>query len=268
MENKTRFLKKSGDRFFFVLSIVIISVALVFSFSYAWFSTNNKVFGNNMLFSNDTNPNLVISDTPEKLAALKLNSSNPFEVSATITGDYDYVPCTHRENDLYYIKNNYDIDKTTGLPKSSKTLIYQKVDSTDNYYRDYTVYIGSCDKPFTDTKFLVSMENVSKSSEDAHSYKAASVDLYVDSVSAANYMGTANVAGKDIVTGNMNHFAEVTIPDDTVPVNTEGYVKIVMRFYFDGALMENSSTAYINTDTVSGEDIKINVKFKATSVSE
>ena len=61
------------------------------------------------------------------------------------------------------------------------------------------------------------------------------------------------------------------LPDgDTVPLASDGSIKVIMRCYFDGALQDpNTGYAYVNSNTVKTDGIDISVSFTAIdAVSE
>ena len=57
---------------------------------------------------------------------------------------------------------------------------------------------------------------------------------------------------------------------DTVPLASNGYVKVIMRCYFDGALQNpTTGNAYVNSQTVKSDSLDIGVTFTALdAVSE
>jgi len=54
----------------------------------------------------------------------------------------------------------------------------------------------------------------------------------------------------------------------TVPLNTEGHIKVIMRCYFDGALEDGAGTAYVNSNTVKTQGVVIGVEFFANESEE
>jgi hypothetical protein len=71
------------------------------------------------------------------------------------------------------------------------------------------------------------------------------------------YRGTTSVASDqsvDIFSG----------AGGTVPLNTDGYIKVIMRCYFDGALQDTTSgKAYVNSEQVKADGVVIGVNFVA-----
>ena len=69
------------------------------------------------------------------------------------------------------------------------------------------------------------------------------------------FKGTANVKTKSTPV--------ILLSDDTIPLNTtNNYIEVLMRFYFDGALM-NGENAYINSNEINADTVEISITFTA-----
>ena len=249
------------------LVMIFVSLALACAFfafiimnrSLAWFADNDRGDANGMSVSANVSPNLIIAKSADALLSENLSFKVDFEESAVsnmvaVTRDPD-IEGTY----LKFLKSPYAIDNRTGLAKGDAVLEFDPVPTTDNaqYFIDYTVYIASAYGELHVSSLEASIV-IPDHVELAH-FNAASVDIYVESVDADGYRGTTSVAGApqatvDLFGGNGGE----------VPLNTEGSITVIMRCYFDGALVDpDSGNAYINSYSVTSEGVVLGIAFTA-----
>ena len=96
------------------------------------------------------------------------------------------------------------------------------------------------------------------------------IDSTYAAPSAANYKGTLNLSHQYTsatqtpvnILGGAN---PVTMT--TIPLNTNDYIQVLMRVYFDGALEKSSGQAYVYSNAISTDNIALNIHFAAAEVS-
>lgn len=260
----------------------LITLCLTFSMfifstvTFAWLSANRKAEADQVEMQVDTYSNLVISDDSSEIQGADYTEM----VVTYTTNDTKYAPCTHdgadgyKTEELKYITNLTEIDRTTGYKKTNGAdLIYAKAANSTTggtqYYLEKTVYLASNSKEIESATLTGEIMSATKdvsgvaTNISSGTLMATSVDFYLVSGGTATYMGTSNVATKNKVSlfgvdGSSKNVA------DEIPLNTEGYITVLMRFYFDGALESSTSgTAYVNTATLDLSKVTINVLFEA-----
>ena len=257
------------------LMIIFVSVALIFAFvgfffannSLAWFSENKEATADGLSVNAKVSPNLIIG---KSIAQIK-QQNILFSVDFNGTARDDMIAVTHdgeiADTYLKYLTNHYAVDTHTGNVKDGMTLEFAAVPATDNeaYFIDYTVYIASAFDPL-EVSSLTAKIVIPESVDAKHPYfNAASIDFYVGEVSLDNYRGTTSVAGS-----LKGETIELMPNGGTVPLNTDenGYIKIIMRSYFDGALQNpDTKNAYVNSYTVLTDGVVIGVDFTATDAA-
>ena len=251
---------------------MVITLVMLVSATIAWFAMNRTTDSDGMQLQVDANPNLVISDSTSAAGGIQdqdisaINGGSPFTVTFS-TNANAYEPSTHDSDYTTYNtglkvitladRTLQNIGVATGIYSGSS---YENA-TTANYV-DYVVYIASHAEALTGVKMTATISSATKevagnpTEISGGTLMATSIDIYKDSVSSANYLGTTNVAGKAsvYVLGDANNTG-------TVPHNTEGYLTYVLRCYFDGAL-ESNGTAYINTATLDTSTVTLNVRFE------
>ena len=238
-------------------------VGFVFSEgSLAWFADNDKVSASGLSVNAKVSPNLIIAASAEELASDEIE----FSINFTDMARKDMIAVTHDETvaDTYlkYVDNPHAVNSMTGNAKDGMTLSFKPVlaDESEKYFVDYTVYIASAFAPLSVSSLRASIIKPVSMDENPPYFNAASIDFYVGEISAEGYRGTTSVADS---IGSAN--GSVTLlAGGTVPLNTEGYIKVIMRCYFDGALEDGAGTAYVNSNTVKTQGVVIGVDFVAT----
>ena len=259
----SKIVKSKGVMVSSIISL-LLSLVVLATVSMAWLSMNKQTNSEGMKLKVDVTPNLIISKTAGALAAIGGPTEENFSVSFVDSSAAPVKPATHSETfgttGLKYVTNAHEVSPTTGLAKSSATLSFASV-TTSGYYIDYTVYIASSGKAMgseTPQDLFATLTPPASidSASGENTLKATSIDFYVGSVEQDNYKGTLNVAGTPSTTVPL-------LENGVIPLNTSGNIVVIMRCYIDGALLNSSGIAYINTATVDTSDITLNVTFSA-----
>lgn len=260
--------KKAFIKLLPMMFSLIICAAMLIGTTMAWLAMNQQVTSNGMQLQLEVAPNLVISDSTTEIVKSdisSINSGSPFAITQA-TNNTKYTPATHDADyvtystGLKYVTNPGQISPTTGYG-TSLTFANAVNGGAGNFYIDYIVYVAAHSKEITETKLLVvidsAMSGLPAAEVASGSLMATSIDVYKDSVSSSNYLGTTNVATKSPV-----YCVGTALTTGTIPQNTSSYLTFVLRCYFDGALESGTvGTAYINTATLDTNKVTLNVKF-------
>lgn len=159
-----------------------------------------------------------------------------------------------------------------------------------NYYLDYTCYIASVGEGIdigtggylratpsitttgtNDTIHAATIDFVvyklAYYNDDTHAVVNGASSAFVQGVNQigidyrvnrhATYQGQVAAVGNTAKT-----YADVLTQNDNIPTASSNYaVKIVMRFYFDGALLKDSNNAYVATNRLDTHDVNVTVTF-------
>ena len=274
------------------LGILCLSMAASVSSTFAWFAANQTVYAKNMQVKSSTPASLVIGKSFNKVGkAQEIVYDDPTTVKSL-------APATHSSEaahttGLKVVTNGDLIDPATGLVKTEDgeavgTLTYENA-AADTNYVDYVCYIASAGEAIADKdakKLSVSIQQTN-SAATGDTISACSVDFYVKTVTASgsettntddpsvddDFVGTLNVAGLDAVT---NDGATQKTSVDLIPttanmaIPTESgnsAIKVLMRIYFDGALLKSAGQAYVYTNSIDVTTVKLNATFSITSLS-
>jgi hypothetical protein len=259
-------IKKMSEKFSAELKLIGTGVMLVIALlaflningTLGWFGSNDQVSADGMSVDAKSTPNLVIGKSPEELSRDTLQ----FEVSFVSSDVKDMVAVTRDEScdDTYlkHLTNHYAIDGVTGNAKEGMALEFEPVpaQSEEVYFVDYTVYIAARFDSINLSSLTASISSPTEVDDDHPYFNAASIDFYVGDVSPQGYRGTTSVSGRASV--------ELLPSGDKVPLASNGYVKVIMRCYFDGALQNpTTGNAYVNSQTVKSDSLDIGVTFTA-----
>ena len=271
------------------IELIIISLVLIVSIvafmllnsSTAWFAKNDKVNASGLSISAKTTPNLFIATSTADITNgtlrfdLNLNSSSRDKMVA-VTRD-SALPSPH----LKYVTNHYAVSGETGNALPGMSLEFSAVPQTDNeaYFIDNTVYLASVVDSISVSALAATITVPDKSYLTEPYVNAASIDFYfyvcdrtkdecknctADECKSKSWQwcGTTSVA--DSVNGTGKKVINI-LTNASVPQNTNGYVAVLMRFYFDGALVDsNSGKAYVNSTEVKSDKVTLGVQFTAT----
>lgn len=261
----------------FLLSIVMFAC---FSTSFGWFSTNRKTTSHGLSMGTEVTANLVIADAADTTADIQNPKYLKFSIDFPVN-ETRFAPATHDSaysTGLKYVTNETQIDYLTGLRRTGSTVELTYADAANvtdgtQYYVEKTVYVAANGKEIPSAALYASISSATVEVEDEESGEtetvdvtsgtlmAASVDFYLSDGTNLTYCGTANVANKT---------TKVTLLEagSEIPLNTEGYLTVVMRFYFDGALERTTGQAYVNTVTVSADTVSLDILFEADENAE
>lgn len=265
----------------------IVAILICASASWAWFSANRNVNSSGMAMQIEASANLVIAPDASSIAASGyLTTDIAFSES-----EYPLLtPATHdftvgTTTGLKYVTNKEVINLRSGIQDTGAGAIQyeeaQNVTDGTQYYVDYDVYIASSGKALENATLKAVIDSAQYNDDDtmtdieSGSLMAASVDIYADSISSANYKGTLNVAGMDIAADYpADYDASATKTEvylvgsgsttGTIPLNTSASLHYVLRFYFDGALQSAAGKTYVNTAELDCSQMLLGLKFIAT----
>ena len=267
-----------------VLGMLLVSLVMLLATTLAWLAMNKNVSSNGMQMQIEVTPNLVISDTVTS-NLIVVDNESPYVVSYA-TSNTHYAPATHDlsttgealmtpsgpvytylyPSGLKFVNNPEAVSPSTGESNGTALVYSNAVNGNPGtqYYVDKTVYIASLSQAMTDVKLICTIDSALDplgNEISSGSLMATSIDIYQDSASGANYIGTINVAksaGRDLVYVVGGVSTTGTIP---LASETNGYLTFVLRFYFDGALESSVGQAYIYSNLLDLDKITINVKF-------
>ena len=253
----------------FILATLLVTFFgfLIANDSLAWFSENKEVTADGLSVSAKVSPNLIIAKSEDGIRA---EGNVLFGVDFKGTSRSDMIAVTRDESVpttyLKYLKNHYAVDNKTGVAKPGMELEFEDVPATGNerYFIDYVVYIASAFDPLAVDSLTATITIPESVAKDYPYFHAASIDFYVGEVSEGGYRGTTAVAAiADAENGTVSKNV-VLVENGTIPLNTEGHIKVIMRCYFDGALEQSEGQAYVNSYTVKTQGVVIGVEFLAT----
>ena len=283
MITKTSSVKQNGFIKYIIpvlLSLVILLTTLFVWISgiYGWFAMNRTVAANGMSVEVKGNPYLIISNSSSDIQNLGSSvghwslsfpaDTNTYRPSKSTFGDLSTY-----STGLYTVTNVGDVDIVSGLKKEElENLSYETANNTNDtlYYRDITVYVASEYDALNDYSLSASISRAFANGTPITSgtLMSLSIDFYVNSISSSNYKGTLNVAGQEAndPLNECEDLTSITLVDSGIPLNTTGYITIIMRVYLDGALVDktNTSKAYINTASLDLSRTSVDIRFTAS----
>ncbi len=251
---------------FISLTLIVAFVGfLMMNQSLAWFSNNKTVSANGLSVSAQGTANLIIGETVEDIKQGN-KFSVEFETSKTnmIAVTRDGSPSASAPF-LKYLTNHHAVAHNTGLGNGTEELEFAAVplDPNGSYYIDYTVYIASTEKALNVSSLVATIVSPTSLATELNYLNAASIDFYLD----GDYVKTLAVANRE--TESVDLFEGKNSQDKVIPLNTNGYLTVIMRCYFDGALIDvETGKAYINSFDVETNGINLGVKFSATEIEE
>ena len=255
-----------------IISIMLTSLCLV-TLTFSWFAFNDQVHAMGITVSVKDVENLVIADNDFDIQMYDSENKN-FSVSKS-NAVSEMIACTHSDTSstyLIYVENTYDIDIMTGLPKQGKSYEYLEAPRGDqHFYFDTKVYIASVQAEMTGVQLVASILNT-KTENTSPIHLAASVDFYLGEPSVETFKGTLNLAGLDASVNRTTYdpthtktslviLDGVSEGETEIPLNTDGFIKVTMRFYFDGALLGANGKTLINTNEIDTDEIALQINF-------
>lgn len=262
----------TGQKLRLLFSSVTLIIAVVgfvvANHSFAWFSNNKAVKTNGLSVNTRVSPNLIIGKTVAELTASPALRSVDFNGTA----QKNMIAVTHDDaagdTNLKYLYNNYAVNRETGLADTGATLIFENVPAENDgrYFTDYTVYIASAFGTLEASSLTATIVIPEAVDTLPSHFMAASIDLYVGEITDESYKGTTAVA--DVIGTEKKSIELLAEGGETIPLNTDGYLTVTLRCYFDGALTTpDGSKTYINSNEATTDGIVFGVEFIATEKS-
>jgi len=263
-----------------IMSIIPMAFTLLLlgTATFAWLAYNKQTTSNGMHVRVEATPNMIINESASAITAVTSPTDSDFSVTfsaaaaAKKPAQHDPADTANKAGDwtyssgLKYVTNTDNVGVASGLAKTG-TLSFATA-STTAYYVDFTVYIASTGAALTGQDVVATLTGsiAGSGANKADTLAASSIDFYLGSVAKANYKGTLNQAGLDALTNDHSttNTSVTILSNGDVPLNSSGYLTVVMRCYIDGGLLKTASQAYINTATVDMNDITLNVAFTAS----
>ncbi len=225
--------------------MLCITLAMLSTATFAWFTMNDKVSATGMQVQAKSKGSLVI------------NMDDPVP-QGSITTDVDFddadatklVPVTY-SNGWKIVADPSTVDKATGSPDAPLTDV---VMVEDVHYVDYLVYIASSGEPMQGQVLSATVDFAE--ANDILANKAITVAFYVDNDAPA-----ASAAPDEVVRINVGEAEIKADLEIDSCANSAGGVPITMRIYYDGAA-SNGGKAYINSTDVPTEGATVTVTFR------
>ena len=288
---------KASKKIVGATAALVAAVALSAGSTFAWFSSNSTVTASGMLLEVKT-PNelsLVINNSKTWGSSLSnaVNFADPTATSLTPCTRYEAAmesaadtPLTASSSGLVYVNNPGDVDFTSGLAEAGKELYYSAaVNATGaTYYKDYVLWIACSDAAKEVSNFTIQATAAVKDSSGTtvdSIYKALAIDVYYD---ADSTVADANAAISDlslnknnwtlatsVAYANAGSATTIASSGLTIPKynsGDEGQLVLILRVYMDGEYGSDTSSAYVNSNSVSTQDIVLSVSFSAEAVEE
>ena len=266
-----KIVKSKGMMVSSIISLMLSLVVLA-TVSMAWLSMNKETESNGMKLKVEVTPNLIIDSNVLSLQSVDGAVESNFSVDLTAAAE-ELKPATHDNGSasgLVYVVNPTAVDVSSGLVKSGSVLTYSSAVASQHYV-DFTVYIASAGAEMTGQNLVAELRPTAtiagSSATKQDTLDATSIDFYVLLPGGSlTYIDTLNVEGLDASANNYTTTeTEVTlVSNNTIPKNKDGYITVVMRCYFDGALLKSAGHAYINSALIDTNDVTLNVTFTAS----
>ena len=205
----------------------------------------------------------------------------------TVTNGNDIDPATGLA--LRYVESNHlgtdakNNNTDAATPDGYRDLTYGAASLQAKNYVDYTCYVASVGQAIQIKTggYLRAAINWTGITQTT---KAATVDFWVkaegsnqNTTDLGAYMGSLNAVGRKangghagaplasyspVVTGEDAEYVTLMEPNGNIPINTGNIaVRITMRVYIDGALLENEGKTYVTTNDVDVSSIGIAAVF-------
>ena len=268
-----KIVKSKGMMVSSIISL-LLSLVVLATVSLAWLSMNKETESNGMQLKVEVTPNLIIDSDTSSLQSVDGAVESNFSVDLTAAAA-SLKPATHDDgsaNGLVYVVNPSAVDVSSGLVKSGSVLTYSS--ATSSHYVDFTVYIASAGAEMPGQDLVAELKPqatiAGSSATKQDTLDATSVDFYVQTYGGSlTYKGTLNVAGLDAEENDYTttETAVTLVSNQIIPKNKDGYITVVMRCYFDGALLKSSGHAYINSALIDTNEVTLNVTFTASDAS-
>ena len=249
---------------------MVVTVSMLIAAATAWLTVNRKAESNGVQMTVQGTSNLVIG---QSIAEVQ-NGTPTFETTFAANPTNKYMPCTHDKTEenygatgLFFVSNIDQIDPATGFCPENFEESYSPVTlaKKDNYYKEYTVFIASAGESMEDYDLYVSIGTPTNIAGLSDTFKALSIDFYVgNEANEDTYVDTLNIAGLDIFANDgMSEYKEALIWEDGIPDAAATPLKVIMRAYFDGALIKADGDAFIRSEDLSFSLFECGILFRA-----
>lgn len=244
--------------------MLLISALLLSTATFAWFSMNNVVSVTNMSVKATTGPSLVISASTNFTAGSVEVSESGVDVTlmpttaftsgmldATISHNALSAPATN----LVYVANTNDVNPSTGLAKTGKTLYYAAATTpavdgiSAGHYYDYTFYIaaeGSADIDAGSLVINVPAVDFSGFDPAESILQAVAIQPYVNGTLVGSPIYIKDGVSNQVMIANL---ATTTIPSGA-PGTVSTAVNVTLRVYLDGALLQSAGITYVKNISI------------------
>ena len=244
--------------------MLLLAAVLLSTATYAWFSMNITVTATNMSVKATTGPSLVISASTNFTAGTVEVSKNGVDVTlmpatAYVNGMLDgtaahsalLAPATN----LAYVANAGDVNPSTGLARTGKTLYYSAATTAaidggePGFYFDYIFYIAAeGDNDIEAGSLVINMDAVDFSGFDPAEFilQAVTVQPYVDDVLVGNPICIKDGVSEQTLVADLSTDPIVA----GAPGEVSSATKITLRVYLDGALLESEGVTYVKNISI------------------
>ena len=251
-------------------AMLLVAATMLSTASFAWFTISTTASATGMQVSATASSSLLITDSADKFTA----AVGTIDISQQNT-QAGLVPATHDASysaDSYHLKAVADasiVNPSTGEYSGT----WQAAAKNTNYV-EYTVYLGTTGTALTGQYLNAEVKISNDLAYKIHN--AVTVDFWVN----GNYGGKINL--EQVSDGNKTYNIDIakglTIPaavqigNDGAAAPTNQYVTVVMRVYFDGALLDKTTTdvttdCYVRNAMSTTTGVGFNVIFKADTTA-
>ncbi len=256
------------------IAMLLTSTVMMSTASFAWFSINDTVQATGISVEAKTDGSLVIDSnaTVEAGIAVDVSSQNPTPGKLNA--------CTYNTTaGKYQYSDGTGILASTGLNASGSAELKNFTEEQESgYYLDYIVYIAAAGQALTNQTLKVFVDFGS----DIKLYQYATSVAFTINTTASGTDLTADDHGYDLAPTKIvnakgwettkTSIEETLVTGVDIPLNTSNTsLSVVMRVYFDGALLQvddetdnTKDKAYVRSEAVnvSTEAVPISVSFK------
>lgn len=235
-------------------AMLLVSAVMMSTASFAWFSMSTTAAADGMQVKATASSSLVISGTKQASDFATADQDFTFTLGTVPT----LTPITHNnsaDGKLYAPENTNEIDPVTGALKTGNDLV--ELTGNAGQYYDFKVYVAAAGTtPITMTDFTATVTTDATALK--HIHNAITIDFWVapvtnGSVGTAAYQGRTNLLAAKGTGGSVVSLKQTVIPQLYGETEVQGdatvdCLEITMRVYFDGALLDDTTTTS-TTDT-------------------
>ena len=267
-------------------AMLLVSAVMMSTASFAWFSMGTTATASGMQVKATASSSLIISHTADlgvfKSAdqAIAWGTAIAPGVDAVLPTGYDSLkPATHSDTGAKKLAIPADSSKINAGTGALDGTTLTDITTETGYYVDFVAYIATVGgAALTNQDLFANVHLPADITIDIHN--AVTIDFwteyYTDGVStgAESYQEKTNFKTADATTYNsLSNTVSVKIGDGvTIPLlivdeedTNASYIKVTMRVYFDGALVENADTGatYVRNQNQTQTPASFTVEFEA-----